>query len=1054
MIDPNSVEYKIITDDWIDEKSKDRVITDYQDFDLSRGEKWFKSRVYPVPGGVYDASFFGSIYTDTCNCGRVDTVGDICNMCGCKVMTTEEKYKRWARIDLDFYYVMNPKIQALLEFMRSLPIDASDALDFYEAKGLNKQSIFHICELCQFDYDEDEGIIRVKYEVDDDNKASYEGILKIITKYFPEKLNKFKTIVNKKILVTPAISRMVSFNPFEYRTKMTIPYLSSVYQAIVFQKRQIQECLSKETNPWDRTMIRGAFRRFLAKVPEDVTSILATSKENISRNTYSTRVGDSGRAPIVDDPNLKQDEVAIPTSLLYELFKVDFITYLSTELNIDSSQAEFMYLSALQSTIDLFKKYVTTRRVIMNRPPSLHRYNLMSFKVLPTDDAAIHFPILSVAPFNADFDGDCLSFFAVPLEMNEYVDSKISPATQIRYESSNQFLYKPNHEMIYALTLCTRVVGDPVSEANYFSIDDIEKDYEDQTIQYPCDVILYQSKPTTYAYEKICDILGVRVEVILGKQEPITMKNVYLILAYINSLENHVDVYHKLIQFALEVITIEGATVPSIEELVRTDLSGFVPKLQKMAEELDEHPENLGLIDEEYQKFLKDQIKNMPQDLYQRVAESGRIKLSQISEMFAPQMMINDDGSIFIADTSQAQGLSEKALRKQAMNNRIALGMKQELTPKGGYAARQIKFASQGVLMNRNEEDTENIGIYLKRSEAEGRTTLDGEKLDKSSDDSLVLVRSMAVSKNNYFTPDLISEEFHVYPHGSNLGLKFGSAAAGDVTQTGLSLKHSAQVTRLNQDTKLRARANCTIQRISPTEIVISEGNIKFKHYVPSDFILANTNCRKGDMIGYLPYFVTPEYVSDLLLDLLYVKSSTDITRPHTPQWAFNIAINSGKISYTEDYVIINGRRLPREKTKLYTFFEGDQVNAGDMLCNGVLNIRNIHNYCNNIQEEYFLFKTQLNHLLPVFNNNMLEFLFNCCYSWQDESHLVYVGIQNKVRKDKSVYANISYEGASRILSSVFTDIDSANAAPNDLYSSFMLNLMDSGKLFEDENQD
>lgn len=1037
------------TDDKIDEVSQDRVIVDYRDFNLNYGKRYNKSRLYPVPGGVYDSKFFGSIYNDTCNCGRVDTIGTTCNVCGCKVMTEQEKYERYARIDLDFYYVMDTKVDGLINFLKSLPTDFKSAIEYFEYKRLSRSSVFYLCELCQFDYID--GVIVANHDVTDDNKASYEGLLKIIEEHFPEKLTEYRTLINKKILVVPAAYRMVSFNPFEYRTHLTIPYLTSIYQSIVYLKQFIRDDLASTPAPDDRTLIRASFRRMLAKLPEEITSILNTSRENIARGVYSTRVGNSGRSVIVGDPDLKQDEVGLPISLAYELYKVDFISYLSVRYEITTSEAELMYRNALKTTLDIFKEYVYNRRVIMNRPPSLHRYNLMSFKVKVFDDAAIHFPILSVGSFNADYDGDALSFFSIPEEMNDYIDSQISPATQIRYESSNDFIYKPNHEMIYGLTLCTRVDSDPVSEDNYMTFEDIEDDYNNQTIQFPCDVILLNGKKTTYAYEKISKILGKPVYEILGNDSPITVKNISNILVYINSMDNHVDIYHDMVQFALEVVTIEGATIPSIAELIQTDMRGFTKELQDLAADIKNHPENLGIIDQKYQEFLAEQIKSIPTELRNRLEESNRIKMSQISEMFAPQMMINDDGSVFIADSSQAQGMSEKELRKQAMNNRQGLGLKQDLTPKGGYLARQIRFPSQGFRMDRTKSDPDNIGVYIPRNRAEGRTTVDGQLLGKSDSKELVLVRSVAVTKLNYFTPDMISEVYQTFQQGSNLGLKFGSAAAGDVTQTGLSLKHSAQVKRLDQTTKLIAPFDCRINRIriDELEIYTSDGKT-YHHYVPENFILIKNEVYKGEVIGYLDKFVTPEHAADMLIDLLGAKSSTDITRPHETEYSYNIAINSGRISYTKDYVMIDGRRMPRNPNRLYNKLEGTEVKAGDIICNGVLNT-NVKEYCNSIQEYYSVFRSQLYALMPKFNEDMLEFVFSICHSWINED-LVYVGIKQKVKTDKSWFSQVSYEDARRLVLNTLSKPEGYEDKNSDLFGDFFLNLLN--HRYSDENKD
>lgn len=1033
------IELNRLTDEIIDQKSQNRVLTEYRDFDLSRGERTYKSRLYPYIGGVYDPKFFGSIYGDTCNCGKTDTIGKICQSCGTLVMTEEQKYTRYARIELDYYYVMSTKVKGLINLLSNLSIDYSLAANEFNFSRLSQSSIFKVCELCQFDYKNDQ--IIANPEITDDRKASYEGLELIIKNHYPDYLEDYKSLVNKKVLVVPAIYRNVSFNPFEYRTQITIPYLTAIYQSIIYLKTQINDELMSTDDPKIRTLLRATLRRMISKLPEQVTSILSPSKENIARNIYSVRQDKSARAAIVGDPDLALDEIRVPIHLAYEICRNDFIKYLMDYYEESASKSEVRYRKASLETLELFEKYSITRRVLLNRPPTLHRYNIQSFKLLLTKDDAIHFPLGQTSPFAGDFDGDALSLTLVPEAFQDDLDKKMSAANMVRYESTNNFIYKPNQEILYGLTLSTKVELQKINDSTqkYLSFKDAEDDFNSQVIQFPCDEVILNDKPTTYALAKLNDILGIDLSEFM--RLPVTGGNLGELLTYINNQPNRLELYKEVQKWALEVVTLEGTTIPSMTEMLKFDSSNFTKELKSLIKQSENDPRLISKIDEEYNKFLESELKRLNPEIIDRIKESDRIKLRQVTDIFSPQLLIDDSGKYHIADNPLSKGLTERELRKHAQNNRQLLVMKQELTPKGGYLSRQVKFSGQGMKMNRNESDPENIGIWIKRSLAEGKTTLDGKLLDKSTSDELITVRSVAVTKLPYFTPDMISEVYNKYENGSNLGMKLSSAAAGDITQSGLSLKHFGVVRMLDSKTKLFARNDCKVERISEDILEITENGKSFIHYVPTEFILNGDNFKKGETIGFLPKFITPETVSSYVIDLLGGTSTTDIAsgNKRVREWAFNIALDSGKIHYEKDWVVIGKSRVPRDKDHIYNYFEGDQVTIGDIICNGVLNT-NIKDYCDSLQQYYYVFRCQFQKLMPQFNEDMYEFIFNCTHVWSDDT-LVWVGIKQKVRDDKSWFSNLSYEGARKLVLNTLTN-GSTKDNSKDLFNEFFINLL------------
>jgi DNA-directed RNA polymerase subunit beta' len=55
------------------------------------------------------------------------------------------------------------------------------------------------------------------------------------------------------------------------------------------------------------------------------------------------------------------------------------------------------------------KEEIKNRPVILNRAPTLHKYNMMAFRPIPVEGKSIFIPPLVIKGFNADFDGDSVA---------------------------------------------------------------------------------------------------------------------------------------------------------------------------------------------------------------------------------------------------------------------------------------------------------------------------------------------------------------------------------------------------------------------------------------------------------------------------------------------------------------------------------------------------------------------------------------------------------------------------------------------------------------------
>ncbi|WP_036224172.1 hypothetical protein [Mesoaciditoga lauensis] len=134
-----------------------------------------------------------------------------------------------------------------------------------------------------------------------------------------------------------------------------------------------------------------------------------SGKEGILRAIFlGKRIDYSARAVIVPSPSLSIDEVYLPLKMAYGFTK-DFLP----------RKEKFLFERFLQGKNDgrklssIIQDFFAQNGdlVLLNRQPTLHRHNILSFKpkVWPYD--VIGLPLLVCKGFNADFDGDQMAVY-------------------------------------------------------------------------------------------------------------------------------------------------------------------------------------------------------------------------------------------------------------------------------------------------------------------------------------------------------------------------------------------------------------------------------------------------------------------------------------------------------------------------------------------------------------------------------------------------------------------------------------------------------------------
>lgn len=410
-----SVSLELLTDeailDYTRREGRDMILYDHRDINLRC------TNPQPYAGGVFDQSIFGSIYTDRCYCGKLKRASsDPCPFCGCRVFTKEEALRRFARVELPFYYLNDLRFDVFYELFEEIFKDSTIVKEFvsddlkrlgYSDQRNGRKLNIKAFDSCQFEYNSKTKELKVSEYIDDESKCSYEGLLQIIKDNFPEYAQEFKKLINHYYLVLPAIMRQPSFKRIANKSvlgnhPMTVWYsmlirLCCPEDVLANDSSHVNynEVMGMFKTPGERVRYTALLRAFINSGKKMSTELLNTSKENFARELYSVRTKNSARCPIVPSTTLAIDELGVPTHIAYEMCREGFCQYLQDEMGFSLKQAKkATRVEALDEVLqEKFKEYAEKQYVIVTRQPALHEYSMYCMKMRLNDTYAIQFPI-------------------------------------------------------------------------------------------------------------------------------------------------------------------------------------------------------------------------------------------------------------------------------------------------------------------------------------------------------------------------------------------------------------------------------------------------------------------------------------------------------------------------------------------------------------------------------------------------------------------------------------------------------------------------------------
>ncbi len=267
------------------------------------------------------------------------------------------------------------------------------------------------------------------------------------------------------------------------------------------EKRMLQEAVDSLVDNGRRghAVSRSGKRKL-----KSLSDLLKGKQGRFRRNLLGKRVDYSGRSVIVVGPTLKLHQCGLPKKMALELFKPFVMQKLVAQNFAHNIKSAKRMVDRLDPAVwDVLAEVITTRPVLLNRAPTLHRLSIQAFEPILIEDNAIQLHPLACSAFNADFDGDQMAVH-VPLsepavkEAREYMLS----TKNLLKPASGEPIVGPSKDMVMGCYYLTVEDQDAPNKGKIFG------DYADVRYAYDTHAISLRT-PIKFYYRSWLDDLAV-----------------------------------------------------------------------------------------------------------------------------------------------------------------------------------------------------------------------------------------------------------------------------------------------------------------------------------------------------------------------------------------------------------------------------------------------------------------------------------------------------------------------------------------------------------------
>ena len=943
-------------------------VTSSKDFNLRYSSE------QPHSSGLYDYFVFGKL--GSCMCGRMTTSG-FCDSCHIQVFSHKQHLReKLGYYQLNFPVVYPTKAKLLLNTLNQLEIPV----------GESKNSFSTIKQLCYSYFKTEEETISLLESNAADIEETFDitklGILGVLTT-FRQKHPVLTSLINSTILISNPVDR--PFRIYQIKGgKKTAEFTEETknYKLLIEIDSLIRNQLTNkdDLSPYEQASLLYVLNNSVGKVLNQ-GKLIAPSKSSLVRNLLSSRIKRSGRTTITGDPTLPIDTVSIPKHLMYEVLRSDIVEEIERENLGSNGEVEFNEYSSLAESA--FKKLGTNLVVLINRNPTLHKYNIMAYKVILNSDSVMKIPLLATEPYNADFDGDQMSFY--PITDSRYktlVFDRMGANNNWKYEKNNKYIYSPRHEILFGLYLGTTIVKDDRFK-EYDTELEVEKDILSNVL-YENSEIRLGGEITCFGRYLVSHTLNVNLDTLIGPVG-ISRDNISLILDYIYSTPEREKLLSSIQNLGIRFSTYLGNNTVDLnilhelyEGLILTELNKIIPEKGKS-------------FDQIFSNIIQTYIyKDRNTGLEELFKSNNRLKISSLVDILQSEVYFNDVGGFAVREnTSLLLGKNSSSYFEHSIENREILSVKKTAVPVSGYITRQlsnlsnhIKYSSQRIL----ETDLGYSSVWVEREWVKtSRTILDvlGTKIKIVSPvfNGSPIVHSNEIDTDSFRLSD-----------GMYIGVSFMSSLTEELTQSALSLKHGGKL-ETAQIHKVHSVSGGIITEISDTQLTIND---KYTYLLPKTILEVKVSLSDSIIKGQILYTFSETFHVDSRLEMIKSIIGLDSSTFRGKSVLDVIyAPRDGILTYCNGDIMINDEIVSKVNPKLAYYFPSNYlISKFDRISTGVLDLP-LSSELFSKYDMFYIFCKQFYEIYSKdINLELLEVLFKCIYN---NGYSVRTGRKNKM---------------------------------------------------------
>ena len=487
---------------------------------------------------------------------------------------------------------------------------------------------------------------------------------------------------------------------------------------------------------------------------KSLSDLLRGKQGRFRQNLLGKRVDYSGRSVIVVGPDLELHQCGLPKRMALELFKPFVMNRLVLNGHAQNIRsAKRMVEQGRPEVWDILEEVISTRPVMLNRAPTLHRLGIQAFEPVLVEGSAIQIHPLVCTAFNADFDGDQMAVH-VPLSRKAVMEAKnviLSPNNMLS-PSSGEPVVAPTLDMVLGCYYMTSIKPKAQGEGGRFSSrEDARLAYDLEQVDLRAEILVrdlsqeggwLKTTPGRILFNEILPLDLAFYNEVMDKK---LLKDLVSECHRVLGNEETAKVLDAIKKLGFHFATIAGVTIAINDIEVPPEKAGIIREADEKINLLGEQFQ-LGLISEDQRyRYAVETWTKASDDLtvvieerlptyggiYMMATSGAKGNIAQIKQMAGMRGLMSDPKGRIIElpiRSSFRQGLSVLEYFISTHGARKGLADTALRTADSGYLTRRLIDVSQDVIVLTQDCGTSR-GIWIQDQQEKSLTSSFAERI-------------------------------------------------------------------------------------------------------------------------------------------------------------------------------------------------------------------------------------------------------------------------------------------------------------------------------------